>query len=273
MRRIYFSFRWILFVFLFSVGLFAGCATSPYTGHQENKSYPGTDQMSLAEATLMAAWAAEEMGFQIKIQDTNTGYVHAVQERPKTFLVTIGSGGMKKYLNELEIWVGTESQGRRDFTVKAKICAYDALQGRKDEDIVPQFYATLDAMGKLAYLGVSVRDVTPELGNSLNLGEAKGALLHQVWKKGPADDAGLRVGDVILEVAGKPILGVDDLKNTIRMQSPGTRVVVKVWRNGNPVYKTVSLGQNAAFLTDSTTTPAAPFPAEWEPKGFETGQE
>lgn len=50
-----------------------------------------------------------------------------------------------------------------------------------------------------------MQQLTPELAKSFNLKDAKGALIAQIEKDGPADKAGLRDGDIVIEYNGKPI--------------------------------------------------------------------
>ncbi|RUL88830.1 S1C family serine protease [Tautonia sociabilis] len=65
------------------------------------------------------------------------------------------------------------------------------------------------------YLGVTIRDVLPEEAKALGLEEARGAQVMGVVPGGPADEAGLRVGDVVLEIDGQP---VDD-SNALRTRT------------------------------------------------------
>jgi serine protease Do len=83
------------------------------------------------------------------------------------------------------------------------------------------------------WLGVGIQRVTSKLAKSFGLEEAKGALVSQVFKDTPADRAGIKQGDVILEFNGKKIEDFGDLPRTVASTPPGKRVTIKVFRDGN----------------------------------------
>jgi len=82
------------------------------------------------------------------------------------------------------------------------------------------------------FLGVGIQDLTPELAKEFDSPEARGALVGQVEPKGAAAEAGLKSGDVIVEFNGKPVPDSRQLRLTIARTSPGTKVELKVLRQG-----------------------------------------
>jgi serine protease Do len=82
------------------------------------------------------------------------------------------------------------------------------------------------------YLGVMIQDVTAALSKEFNLKENTGALIGDVVPKGPADKAGLKEGDVVVEYNGKKITDSRYLKLKVGETKPGTTVPVKVLRDG-----------------------------------------
>ncbi|MGM0561730.1 MAG: DegQ family serine endoprotease [Pseudomonadota bacterium] len=82
------------------------------------------------------------------------------------------------------------------------------------------------------WLGVRIQQVTPELAEGLGLDEEKGALVASVEPDGPADQAGIRAGDVILEFAGEDVERMRDLPRIVAAVSAGEDVEIVVWRNG-----------------------------------------
>jgi serine protease DegQ len=75
------------------------------------------------------------------------------------------------------------------------------------------------------------QDVTPELAESLKLTAARGALVAQVTKGGPADKGGMKIGDVIIGVDGRPIQDSVAAMAAIAALKPGTNAKFKVTRN------------------------------------------
>jgi serine protease Do len=83
------------------------------------------------------------------------------------------------------------------------------------------------------YLGVMIQDVTPALAKEFNLKDQKGALVGDVVPKGPAEKAGFKSGDVVLEFNGKPVRDSRQLKLQVARVKPGEHVQAKVLRNGS----------------------------------------
>ncbi|RPI01080.1 MAG: DegQ family serine endoprotease [Calditrichaeota bacterium] len=93
------------------------------------------------------------------------------------------------------------------------------------------------------WLGVYIGNLTEESAEAFNLDKPQGALVNQVTKGGPADDAGMKNGDVILEVDGKQIIDSSSLMNTIAAYAPGTRVSLTIWRDGKEKNVEIKLGE------------------------------
>lgn len=85
---------------------------------------------------------------------------------------------------------------------------------------------------KRAVLGVQIREVTGELADKENLKTNKGAYIVGLTKDGAADKAGIKPGDVIIEVDDEEIKSISDLQQVINSYRPGDKVEVIVKRNG-----------------------------------------
>ena len=81
-------------------------------------------------------------------------------------------------------------------------------------------------------IGVQISNMTPELAKNLGIDRTEGALIGAVVKGSPAEGAGLKAGDVAIELDGKPLKDSTDLRNRIGMMTLGTAVNVTVIRNG-----------------------------------------
>mgnify|MGYP000916262174 CR=1 FL=1 len=81
-------------------------------------------------------------------------------------------------------------------------------------------------------IGVGIADVTRDVAEPLGLPRAAGALVRSVERDGPADRAGVQVGDIILRFGDRQIDKASDLPRLVGGTAPGTRVDVEVWRRG-----------------------------------------
>jgi S1-C subfamily serine protease len=83
-----------------------------------------------------------------------------------------------------------------------------------------------------AFLGVSTKTVTPAVARELNLKVEAGAYVANVTSGTPAKDAGIQVGDVIVEIGGKATRDSTDVQTAVREHRPGDKVTVVVDRKG-----------------------------------------
>lgn len=82
------------------------------------------------------------------------------------------------------------------------------------------------------WLGVSIRDLTPELAEALKAGTSDGVVIVSVDSSSPADRAGLKVQDVVTAVDGRRVSSSDDLRNRIGFAKIGDTLALTVMRNG-----------------------------------------
>lgn len=91
------------------------------------------------------------------------------------------------------------------------------------------------------YLGVGIQDVTPALAQEFKLPEGHGALVGDVMPHSPADKAGLKSGDVIVDFNRKPVLDSRHLKLQVAQTTPGATVPVEIIRDGTEKTLNVSV--------------------------------
>jgi serine protease Do len=91
------------------------------------------------------------------------------------------------------------------------------------------------------YMGVNIQDISPGLAEKFELKEREGALVAEVTPDSPAEDAGLKNGDVILEFDGKEVRDSRNLKLQVAQTGPNKEVPVKVSRDGKIKELTVKL--------------------------------
>ncbi len=111
------------------------------------------------------------------------------------------------------------------------------------------------------WLGVKIQLVTDEIAESLSLAEASGALVAEVNPEGPANKAGLKAGDVILEFDGKKVSRMRALPRLVAETEIGKSVLVQVWRAGAKVDLRVKIGElnetRIAAQQQPTTEPSS----------------
>jgi serine protease Do len=93
------------------------------------------------------------------------------------------------------------------------------------------------------WLGVRIQQVTDEIGESLNIKPARGALIAGVEEKGPAKPAGIEPGDVVVKFDGKDIKEPKDLSRVVADTPVGKEVDVVIIRKGQEETRKVTLGR------------------------------
>jgi len=93
------------------------------------------------------------------------------------------------------------------------------------------------------WIGVEVQEITPALAESFKLGAQRGALIAGVLRGGPADKAGVKPGDVLVDVQGKPVADPTAMLNLIAALPPGSPTKVKLKRQGQDVEATINVGR------------------------------
>jgi serine protease Do len=123
-------------------------------------------------------------------------------------------------------------------------------------NLVKELLPQLRGKGKVTrgYLGVLIQKVTPEIAESLGIDKARGALVANVSKDGPAEKAGVKVGDVIVEFDGKEIKESGDLPIVVARTPVDRKVRMKVLRDKKDLQLTVTIGE----LKDEEVVASAP---------------
>ena len=105
------------------------------------------------------------------------------------------------------------------------------------------------------FLGVALQPLSEELASQFKIKGTNGALISEVTELSPAQKAGLKSGDVVVEVAGKKVEGPRELQLLVASLTPGAKVDVKAIRDGKD--------QN--FTVELTERPSARGVAQQEP--------
>lgn len=95
-------------------------------------------------------------------------------------------------------------------------------------------------------LGVIAENVSADLGSALHLTPDKGTLVTQIMPGTPAEQAGIKPEDVILKVDGKSIRSATQLRNTLGLMRPGTKIHLSLLRDNKPVEIATTVGDPTA---------------------------
>ena len=106
-----------------------------------------------------------------------------------------------------------------------------------------------------AWLGVGIQDLTPELADYYHVKEQKGALVTQVYEGDPADKAGIKTGDIIVQVERKKVSSSRDLSRSIANAPVGAQIPITILRDGQK--KTVHVELTERVDSDAPVKVAA----------------
>ncbi|MHC4264993.1 MAG: Do family serine endopeptidase [Planctomycetota bacterium] len=93
------------------------------------------------------------------------------------------------------------------------------------------------------FLGIMGEDITPEKAEMFNLEEVQGIAITQVVEDSPAEKAGLKLYDVIVEFEGEPVANYNEFRNKVAMIQPGTEIELAVLRDGEHEKIVAELGE------------------------------
>ena len=93
------------------------------------------------------------------------------------------------------------------------------------------------------WLGIEPQELTPEMAAAFSLQNVEGLLIRSVVKNGPADQAGLKVRDVVLEIDGKATRDSATLLSQIASLTPGKAATLTVLREKKPIQVAVIVGR------------------------------
>jgi len=99
-------------------------------------------------------------------------------------------------------------------------------------------------------MGVGIMTVDAARAKALKMKEERGAEITQLTPGGPAEKAGLKVNDVVLEFGGEQVQNGEQLQRLVRESAPGRQVKVDVWRNGAMQTVTVTIESHREMAMD-----------------------
>lgn len=106
-----------------------------------------------------------------------------------------------------------------------------------------------------ANLGVQMQDITPELASAFNLSSDKGAVVTRVLSGSAADEAGLKVGDVITAIDGYHLVNADTLRNSIGLLVVGQTITLDILRKGKAKQLTATVKETKQDMKQAMVHP------------------
>jgi serine protease Do len=94
-----------------------------------------------------------------------------------------------------------------------------------------------------AYMGILPQDMTTDMAKAFGQKDARGVVVGDVTPNSPAQESGIRRGDILLEMNGRPVENSNQLRNNISMMQPGTEINLKMLREGSERDVTVKLAE------------------------------
>jgi serine protease Do len=196
-----------------------------------------------SDATQVGEWVMA-IGNPFGLSQTVTAGIVSATGR------VIGSGPYDDYI-QTDASINPGNSGGPLFNAQGKVVGINTaiIQGGQGigfaipinmaKVVLPQ----LEEKGKVTrgWLGVAIQPVTPELAQSFGVEGEKGALVADVTKESPADKAGLKSGDIIMEFDGKQVLEMNSLPRFVAATPVGKKVKLKFLRNGKPEEAAVTI--------------------------------
>ncbi len=154
---------------------------------------------------------------------------------------SIGAGPYDEFI-QTDASINPGNSGGPLFNLKGEVVGINTAivaQGQGIGFAVPvnmakEIYNDLKTKGKVTrgWLGVSVQDLTEEMAASMKIAGRQGALVGDVFPGEPADRAGIKTGDLIVEVGGKAVRNTHELLRIVATLQVGRKVALKIVRDG-----------------------------------------
>ena len=93
------------------------------------------------------------------------------------------------------------------------------------------------------YIGVEPQDITPELAEAFKLPRSEGTIIAGVMRGGPADRAGVKVGDILVDVGGREVRNTASMLDLISRLEPGSSAQFRFVRDGKPGELAIVVGK------------------------------
>ncbi len=182
--------------------------------------------------------SAKERPITIQDGSTRRQYEHLLQTDAS--INPGNSGGPLLNLNGEVIGINTAVNAAAQgigFAIPTSTIS-EVLDNLKNDEPIPQEPAP--------YVGIYLGELNDRIAEQLGYSGTEGAIVTQVEVDGPASRAGVQAGDIITEVAGKKISAYVDVSETVKKQAVGTKITMKVFRDGKTYEVAIIVGDRNA---------------------------
>jgi serine protease Do len=111
------------------------------------------------------------------------------------------------------------------------------------------------------WVGIGLQDLSEDLVKSFSLGDKEGALINQVFEGSPAEKAGLKAGDIVMEIDGTKVKNSQDVVKEVLKKKVGQDIRIKIIREGQPMEIPITAAQMPADPRERKT--GEPEKKEW----------
>ncbi len=229
--------------------------------HVEAKDLP-VAALGDSDKLQVGEWAIA-IGAPFGLEETVT--VGVISAKGRTGL---GTGTYEEFL-QTDASINPGNSGGPLVTIEAEVIGVNAMIIQPGQGIgfaIPinlakTIMTQLIKEGKVVrpWVGIGLQDLTPELMTAFNLKEKEGALISQVLPESPAEKAGLKTGDIVVELDGKKIKNGQDVVREVLKRQVGQKIQLVVMREGKRVEVSVTTAQMPA----ETERKGAQPPKEW----------
>lgn len=250
--------------FLAGVGLTlvaAGLALLPVTTSAEK---PATERLSKEPCEALAAnceelFAREDLAPEL---DAEFEQMRAELDRAKAVLE------LEKEAMREGAWAELDAEEEKIQAEVGKEMAVLAAQGDVLKNLDEEegkvlgdrrfFYFNNLGEDEAGWLGMDIREVTPEKVKELKLPAERGVLVTDVEPDSPAAQAGFKANDVVQEFSGQRIEGTAQFRRLVRETPAGRNAQIVVWRDGRAQSLSARLGSRRAHMESKFEVPAPP---------------
>jgi serine protease Do len=161
-----------------------------------------------------------------------------MMNKTKTFLMAIVLGAVGLVLIAMPSHSGTKQDDKKPVIVED----HDVFVSSDDDPVMEEQLVLPFHEG--SWLGVETHEVTTEKAKELKLSAEHGVVLGKIVPDSPAAKAGLKEGDVVMDLNGQRVEGTAQFRRMIREIPAGRAVQLNVWRNGRAQTVAVKLGKS-----------------------------